>query len=133
MYINVELDVDKVSTEKVFPIWEPHNKQVCNEMANTVGILGKPRLSLTNERLHTLLLPYLYYCGELWMFPTKHMHNAKRAVRIIHHVDLSSKSTTCTCSWGYRNRSWKSRQQESLNENSQAHVLHCSHTINAEK
>lgn len=100
MYINVELDVDKVSTEKVLPIWEPHNKQVCNEMANTVGILGKPRLILTNERLHTLLLPYLYYCGELWMFPTKHMHNAKRAVRIIHHVHLSSKSTACTCSLG---------------------------------
>lgn len=36
--------------------------------------------------------------------------------------------------WNYRNSSWKSRQQESgLNENSQAHVLHCSHTINAEK
>lgn len=36
--------------------------------------------------------------------------------------------------WDYRNSSWKSRQQESgLNEKSQAHVLHCSHTINAEK
>lgn len=36
--------------------------------------------------------------------------------------------------WDYRYSSWKSRQQESgLNENSQAHVLHCSHTINAEK
>lgn len=35
--------------------------------------------------------------------------------------------------WDYRYSSWKSRQQESgLNENSQA-VLHCSHTINAEK
>ena len=75
--------------------WKPHIKHVRSKVAKSVGVLGKTREVLNYNSLltlyHTLILPYLTYCVEVWGNTYSSNINPliiiqKRAIRIVHKV-----------------------------------------------
>ena len=105
MNTHVELKINDVKLERVYEniflgviidhkfSWKPHIKYVRSKVARSVGVLGKTREVLNYKSLltlyHTLILPYLSYCVEVWGNTYRSNLNPlyiiqKRAIRIVH-------------------------------------------------
>ena len=103
----VELKINNVKLERVYEnlflgviidhqfSWKPHIKHVRSKVARSVGVLGKAKEVLNQRSLltlyHTLIVPYLTYCVEVW--GNNYVSNLnplvtiqKRAIRIVHKV-----------------------------------------------
>ena len=104
---NIEVQIEGVNLERVYEnkflvaiiddkiCWKPHIKHIQTKLSRCISDLCKAKHFLNNKSLHilynSLILPYLYYCSEIWGNTYKSSLQPlcilqKRAIRIIHNV-----------------------------------------------
>ena len=104
---NIEVQIEGVNLERVYEnkflgvviddkiCWKPHIKHIQTKLSRSISVLCKAKHFLNNKSLHirynSLILPYLYYCSEIWVNTYKSSLQPlcilqKRAIRIIHNV-----------------------------------------------
>ena len=75
--------------------WKPHIEYVRAKMAKSIFVISRAREILNPKSMHTLyctlILPYMYYCSEVWGNTYKTTLNTlvtlqKRAIRLINNV-----------------------------------------------
>ncbi len=111
----VQIMIDNVHIERVYEnkflgvildhkiCWKPHINHIRTKLAKSVAILGRTRYMLDYKSLHilysSLVLPYLYYCVEVWGNTYKSnlqplFKLQKRAIRIAHNVGYKEHMNT---------------------------------------
>lgn len=105
--IPAQIEVDGVDIERVHENrflgvitddklnWKAHVKHIQNKLSRSISVLSKAKHFLDHKSLHilycSLILPYLYYCAEVWGNTYKCTIQSlsilqKRAIRIVHNT-----------------------------------------------